>query len=183
MNVSTATTAELVEFFNAHSTKPVKKFADRKTAERRVAELIASMPAAHELTCPECGGKNDITSGEIKQLRGKQHLVNEHIAFCHNCEHEWDMNTGKPVRKPAKTKKEAAAAIAASWKNKEVAARRATRHAVIVTNPKGHTDVFKSVREAFLTLNLPLGRHIKFRGELKVAGRHEIQGYTFAIVA
>jgi len=183
MNVSTATTAELVEFFNAHSTKPVKKFADRKTAERRVAELIASMPAAHELTCPECGGKNDITVRDVEAIFGAKHDAADKVAFCHDCGHDWDVKTGKAVRKPAKTKKEAAAAIAASWKNKEVAARRATRHAVIVTNPKGHTDVFKSVREAFLTLNLPLGRHIKFRGELKVAGRHQIHGYTFAIVA
>lgn len=44
MNVSTATTAELLSFFNANTGgAQVKKFADRKTAERRVAALIAEM--------------------------------------------------------------------------------------------------------------------------------------------
>jgi hypothetical protein len=46
INVTTATTAELLAFFNANSgATPVKKFADRKTAERRVSALIATMPA------------------------------------------------------------------------------------------------------------------------------------------
>lgn len=41
MNVSTATTAELLAFFNANTGgNPVKKFADRKTAERRVQALV-----------------------------------------------------------------------------------------------------------------------------------------------
>lgn len=42
--VALATTAELVEWFNAHAESPVKKFADRKTAERRVLALLAAMP-------------------------------------------------------------------------------------------------------------------------------------------
>jgi hypothetical protein len=43
MNPSTATTAELVAFYNKHAAKPVTKFADRKTAERRVATLLADL--------------------------------------------------------------------------------------------------------------------------------------------
>jgi hypothetical protein len=39
--VGLATTAELVEWYNANSSSPVKKFADRKTAERRVLALLA----------------------------------------------------------------------------------------------------------------------------------------------
>jgi hypothetical protein len=50
MNISTASAAELVAFFNANceraGMKPVKKFADRKTAERRVDAMIAALPAA-----------------------------------------------------------------------------------------------------------------------------------------
>lgn len=46
INVTTATTAELLAFFNANSgAATVKKFADRKTAERRVSALLATMPA------------------------------------------------------------------------------------------------------------------------------------------
>lgn len=48
-NVTTATTKELVQFFNANcaviGANPVKRFADRKTAERRVNAVIEAMPA------------------------------------------------------------------------------------------------------------------------------------------
>lgn len=42
MNVSTATTAELVAFYNANvpADKQIKKFADRKTAEKRVQPMV-----------------------------------------------------------------------------------------------------------------------------------------------
>ena len=42
MNISTASTAELVAFYNEHADRPIKKFADRETAERRVAALMAA---------------------------------------------------------------------------------------------------------------------------------------------
>ena len=46
MQVSTATTAELLAFFNANTGgAQVKKFADRKTAERRVQSLVEEMIA------------------------------------------------------------------------------------------------------------------------------------------
>lgn len=53
MNVSTATTAELVAFYNANvpADKQIKKFADRKTAERRVqpmADQLARESAADD---------------------------------------------------------------------------------------------------------------------------------------
>lgn len=41
IDVAKASTAELVNYYNAHSGKsPIKKFADRKTAEKRVSALI-----------------------------------------------------------------------------------------------------------------------------------------------
>ena len=125
INVQKATMAELVKFYNAHAPKPVKKFADRKTAERRVAALA---PAQRTLRV-----------------------------------------------KPAN--KDRGSAIAESWKNKKVAAARATRHAVRVDD-----KTFKSVREAFMVLALPLGQHIKFRGSLKAAGRAEFSGHKFRLV-
>lgn len=42
-SVTAATTAELVAFYNANAIKPVTKFADRKTAERRVQALLDDM--------------------------------------------------------------------------------------------------------------------------------------------
>lgn len=40
MNVTTATTAELIAFYNQHAPTPVKKFQDRKTAEARVTKQL-----------------------------------------------------------------------------------------------------------------------------------------------
>ena len=40
MNVKTATTAQLVAFYNEHADKPVTKFRDRATAEKRCQELL-----------------------------------------------------------------------------------------------------------------------------------------------
>lgn len=196
INVSAASTAELLAFYNANSGKDaVKRFSDRKTAERRVAALLSATPkaSAHGTTykqayrngtpvCPECDASSDITCGEVKMLHGEQHVVNEHIAQCHGCGHQWDTNTGKPRRRAAdKAAASRSLAIAESWKDKKVAAARATRHHVVVTTPKGEKAEHRSVREAFMIFSLPLGRHIKFRSALKSAGKAEIDGYKFRL--
>lgn len=204
MNLTTATTAELIAFYNAHAAKPVKRFSDRKTAERRCAEFVSApeqqnfvkiaaqeiaaaarraMAAdnAHELRCPECGDTDNLTTGEVKLLRGMQHVVNEHIADCHMCGHEWDTLTGKAVRKVAASP-ERSAAIAASWQDKKVAKARAARHAVEVVGPNRKSQQHRSVKEAFMVLALPLGQHIKFRGQLKAHGEASFGGYKFKLV-
>lgn len=43
VNFSSMTMPQLVSFYNRHSTKPVKRFSDRKAAERRCAELFSSL--------------------------------------------------------------------------------------------------------------------------------------------
>lgn len=202
INVQTSTTAALVAFYNEHANKPVTKFSDRKTAERRVTELLAGLkfskpsaknpkapkPAFKQTfvdgspVCPACGGHADVTNGRVVHTKdGHQHVVDEHIAFHHACGHEWSMDTGRPV-KAAAASPERAAAIKASWSNKAVAAARAQRHAVRVVYA-GRAEQYRSVREAFIQLGLPLGRHIKFRGALKAAGRAEIAGHQFSLVA
>ena len=131
IDVSAATTAELVAFYNKHAAKPVNKFADRKTAERRVTQLVEQLP-------PKARAKS--------------------------------------AEAPRSDK------IAASWQDKSVAAARATRHGVRVTDPKGGKGSYRSVREAFMVLALPLGRHIRFRAALKAAGAAEIDGHKFALI-
>ena len=42
-NPRTASAAELLEFYNEHAEKPVRRFADRPTAERRCRELQATL--------------------------------------------------------------------------------------------------------------------------------------------
>lgn len=149
INVSKASTPELVAYFNAHSGKPpVKRFSDRKAAEKRVAALIEAAPIAAKIA---------------HAVRPKEAATNR-----------------KQASAPAADRGKA---IAASWKNKQVAAARATRHAVRVTDPKGGQGTYRSVRDAFVQLGLPLGRHIKFRGALKAAGKAEIDGFKFRLLA
>lgn len=51
IDVKTMKTAELVNYYNAHSGKaPVKKFADRATAEKRVAALLPTPASSSKKT-------------------------------------------------------------------------------------------------------------------------------------
>ena len=43
MNWNVMTMPQLVAFYNRHATKPVARFSDRKTAERRCAALLESL--------------------------------------------------------------------------------------------------------------------------------------------
>lgn len=133
-------------------------------------------------TCPACGSNTDITCGEVIELRNMQRVVNEHKAYCHGCGHEFDYDTGKPLRAKASSSTTRSAAIAASWTDKKVAQARAARHRVRVTDPRGGQGNYNSVREAFITLALPLGQHIRFRATLKAAGQAHFGAYQFKLL-
>lgn len=72
------------------------------------------------------------------------------------------------------------AAIAKSWEDPAVAAKRAERNAV-----KAGNKVYRSVKQAFEDLGLPLSKHIRFRMELKSVGtmtfKHEGRSITFHV--
>jgi hypothetical protein len=53
MNFSAMTTPQLVSFYNRNSPAPVKKFTDRRTAERRCLELFNRVVKQEEATTPE----------------------------------------------------------------------------------------------------------------------------------
>ena len=133
LNITTATTAELVAFYNANAATAVKKFADRKTAERRVAALIETIKPVVE------------TKAKAKTKAPKVY----------------------------KTHEERSEAIAKSWLVPATKAKRVTRHGVDVVTPEGLRMGFRSTKEAFEVLELPLGQHIRFRGQLKQAGTKE----------
>lgn len=191
------TTAQLLAAYNTAAAtcgKPaVKRFSDRKTAERRTAEMIAAAAAIVTTkpakaaaanyvkgACPKCGATSDITCGHANK-RGD--IVNEHEATCHSCGHEFNYETGKALRKQGKVADAAgrAAAISASWADPAVAQARTTRHAVYVSNQAGGAE-YKSVLAAFEALGLPTGQHIRFRGQLKAAGKLEGFGYKWKLV-
>jgi hypothetical protein len=171
--ITAATTAELVAFYNTHADKPVKKFADRATAEKRVAALIASLAPSPADACPFCGG-TELTSGHGHDDGS---ITDEHLFTCHDCGKEYDVNTGEEfVAK--ETDATRAAAIAASWLNPETAAKRAERHGCEVDG-----QYFPSVRKAFLALGLPLAKHISFRMDLKKYGEQAFGKHSFVSVA
>lgn len=212
-DIAAAKTGELVEFFNKHSDKPVKKFADRKTAEKRCRDLVAAIvadreekakaaaaksakitkrskkelaaevaaarqQAVKEGRCPNCGKAGDITHGRIVERGGHQHEVDMHVGTCHKCGHDFNVNNGKPAKYTGGTSNEArSVAIAQSWSNPEVAAKRAMR-----THVKVNGVEYRSVREAFKALGLPDSKHIKFRMELKAAGKKSFDGKVFVTV-
>jgi hypothetical protein len=180
INIATATTKELVEFYNAHADKAVSKFADRKTAEKRVFLLIEAMPktapASEEdlgsvnpdcghTRCPACNihlsnGVMDFDSAvEITGSKANTNMTKQWC--CMACDNEW----GEVRYKKQATSDARSDGIARSWKDKEVAEKRAKRHFVRVNGQE-----FNSVRAAFIALNLPLNKHIKFRMELKAEG-------------
>lgn len=176
INIATATTKELVDFYNKHSDKPVTKFADRKTAEKRVYLLVESMPVAVDgddfiksqcghSHCPECGihlsnGLMDFDSAvDAAGSKAKAGMTKQWS--CMACDAEW----GEVRYKKQASNEARSEGVAKSWKDKGVAEKRSKRHFVRVNGQE-----FGSVRAAFVALNLPLNKHIKFRMELKAEG-------------
>lgn len=152
---------ELVALFNEHSRKPVTKFADRKTAVKRVFDALLEEQQ-------ESNAKPQAIV--VKVIAAKSPKLSD-LA---------NMNT-----KPAKAKvesKDRSAAIAASWADPVIAAKRAER-----THVKASGTLYRSVREAFEQLGLPLSKHIKFRMELKsvqeLTFKHEGRQVKFSVVA
>lgn len=105
INVKTATTAELVAFYNAHSgCDPIKKFSDRRNAEKRIEKLLAErqfnipQPLVDNQHCPVCGSA-DLYFGRMV----REKLVDEeHCVGCHSCGYTVDHRSGKsskPVTK------------------------------------------------------------------------------------
>jgi len=119
-NIATATTAELLAFFNANTGgSPVKKFADRKTAERRCQALADEMFAEDQVmvaanpdyqaavdseefnrphayaehghqTCPHCGIDLNNGVGEHMQEVNGTYIKHEQYQYeCLGCGEEF----------------------------------------------------------------------------------------------
>ena len=64
IDVKTASTKELVEFYNANAVSPVKKFRDRATAEARVTALLETLkPARPQVKVTK--NKNKVSTLEL----------------------------------------------------------------------------------------------------------------------
>lgn len=79
--------------------------------------------------------------------------------------------------KPKAAPTDHSAAIAETWRDPKVKAKRSERHAVRVNGQE-----YRSVRAAFVALDLPLEKHIKFRMRLKHEGSLTEFGHTWFII-
>lgn len=151
-----AKTSDLVTFYNAHNVdKPVTKFSDRKTAEKRCLALFEALQAIEEApAAPEA----PVVSHKPRKVAEKKEVNTEDLS---DEEFKAQMFGGNE-------RKSNAAAIAQSWQDPAVYNARLKRDGVAVT-ANGKTSEFKSVRAAFAALNLPDSKHIRFRMKLKEA--------------
>ena len=191
-------TADLVAFYNANSgSKPIKKFADRRTAETRVIALIESLNAldapSNESPIPDAKPREEVSSdvkthkarAVVKKSEPTQEELDamtdeEYEAFVKsglNDSANCVVQNGTPSHRRSNSE-----GIAKSWDNKEVAQKRLTRNGVMVEG----VGEFKSVRVAFAALGLPDSKHIRFRMKLKEAGRLNFEfgnkSFTFQII-
>jgi hypothetical protein len=191
-------TADLVAFYNANSgSKPIKKFADRRTAETRVIALIESLNAldepSNESPIPDAKPREEVSSdvkthkarAVVKKAEPTQEELDamtdeEYEAFVKsglNDSANCVVQNGTPSHRRSNSE-----GIAKSWDDKEVAQKRLTRNGVMVEG----VGEFKSVRAAFAALGLPDSKHIRFRMKLKEAGRLNFEfgnkSYTFQII-
>lgn len=190
INVQTATTAELVAFYNANVavTKQIKKFADRATAEKRVAALNSVAPIVESnvygfeihghANCPSCG--IDLRNGVSQHgddVNGKPLRHDTHEFECMGC----GAGFGDLIKR-AKPSLSRRAGIAASWAVPEVAAARSERTGT-VSVAKGDKVVghYRSVAHAYTLLGMSLKGHIQFRMALKVERTKDLGAYTFTI--
>jgi len=138
--ITEMTTNEMVAEYNKLTGKSIKKFSDRKAGERQLA-AARSMADTKKLL----GGKPTTPAPEAK----KETVATPKAA------------AKKP--QPRVNIDSRSTAIANSWQDKKIAAKRAERSNVSVA---GHGQ-FRSVKEAFEKIGLPLSKHIKFRMHLK----------------
>ncbi len=170
MDVKKATMKELVDAYNVKASKPVKRFADRATAEKRVLAVLNGEPqpvveekaAAPIITTTS--EENDMAKATKKTSKSKTTKATKPA----------NATKTKAEKKVAASRSEA---TANSWANKRVAKDRSVKNKVTVDGKE-----YNSVLDAFKKLKLPVGKHIRFRGELKAAGNKVFEGHKFRIV-
>jgi len=160
-DVPNAKTSELVEYYNAHTTKtPVQKFADRRTAENRVLELIRSKPSDEDQREKAADEAMALVAARKAQEKASKPPKEPHLPA-----------------DPEVTRMKLAEAAARTWTNPEVHAKRAQRSSVVVDG-----EPYTSVHAAFEALELPMSKHIKFRAKLKAEEELEEFGHKWEVV-
>ena len=171
------TTAEILAEYNLLTGKSVKKFSSRAAGEKQLekarsarADEFDAMHANDEdrqldekygfHTCPSCGVhlSNGVLWDGCEFNPGEIYRTETHQYECQGCGH----NFGKPKKAKSGLR---STAVAESWNDEVVASKRSRRDSVLVDGVE-----FRSVKAAFVHLNLPLAKHIRFRMSLKELG-------------
>ncbi|AXF41791.1 hypothetical protein [Pseudomonas phage E79] len=191
-DIQNAEMKELVAFYNAHNADAtVKRFSDRKTAERRCLAILNALPAEEEAFQEEeapakvyktrTSKKKEEEKAEEEDLKPEEEITEEEALEEIRKMREEAKNAPEKVKEA----KDLSAAIANSWKDPEVSKKRTQRHGVAVT-VKGKRGEFRSTNAAFIEFGLPSSKHIRFRMQLKAAGKltfeHEGVKYNFEII-
>ena len=143
-DVLDANTSVLLAFYNEHAEKPVKRFADRRSAERRCIELLEAMSSKKAKGQKAATVMASVAKAVVKKAAEP-----------------------KAPGAPRKFNREAMSeGQRLSWQDPDVREARCERSAVSVDG----TD-YKSVAAAFDALNLPRSRLCKFRLQLKEQGK------------
>lgn len=203
-------TKDLVAFYNLHVESVggtvVKKFADRKTAEKRVDALVTKLSQSSEFSginegmmpAPE-GYTGTIVSPEDEdEAEDPSRVVAATNAFAalqttlSNIKELQEKNGGGPIIAPRPSSRASnSAGVAASWVDSEVRSARLKRDGVQVSLDGAVIAMYGSTREAFRALRLPDNKHIRFRLKLKESHRdnnetatfeHNGKKYVFAII-
>lgn len=175
---------DLVALYNQYSDKPVKRFSDRKSAERRCRELVKTVlrhtPGDEQIPepqqdlgprCPECGSYDHCADGD--EVNGKKIRLTHREYECLECGTEFGrLLKDEPVKDDVK-----APGIAASWEDAEIRAKRRQRSAVEVDGKQ-----YRSVKAAYIALGLDLKGHIPFRMLLKENGHAKVDGRYWKII-
>lgn len=163
LDVVNAKTKELVDFYNEHAEKPVKRFATRAAAEKRVLALFDQGLAVEE---EDLG--TDIDDLDAVDYPENKKVV-EKVAHSTANDEDGSRTDG--------WKSKLAKSIHESWKVEETAMKRKERSAVIVDG-----EEYPSVAQAFIELDLPMKKVIKFRMRLKKEIELDEYGYHWTIV-
>ena len=187
----------LVGIFNANceraGMKPVKKFADLATAQKRVLALVDALaqpePSAIEAHPSLTAEQARNLRAEAKAIKAEAQAEAKAAREAARAEKSRIKAAAKAARKAAREARAAAKAAqpkvtrTETWLNPEIKAARSERHGCVVTGPNGaHMGVFGSVRSAFKALGLPDAKHIPFRMAMKAAGYGEFDGFKFVAV-
>lgn len=171
-----ASTKDLVAYYNHFAGKSIIKFSSRAAGLKQCSAYAVDEGDGHygrddRYSCPHCGGNANITNAGPEGT-----VAGDERGFCHECGTEFWLATGKIYNAPAASASRSAS-IAASWADPEVRTERSVRTRVLVDGVE-----YRSVAQAFAKLGLSMGAHIRFRMDLKAAGKLTYLGHKFVAI-